>query len=142
MNRTRIPGPLLGAAAVALLAGCGPTVGNVSGTVTLGDRPLAEGQLTFFGPDNQVTTTTINPDGTYRIDGMPAGNYKVVVLPPPTAPEAMQVLKVRGKEGKAAPVAPPKAKSPIPDRYADVTTSGLGTTIKAGENKYDVPLTP
>jgi hypothetical protein len=52
------------------------------------------------------------------------------------------VLKVRGKEGKAVPAAPPKAKSPIPERYADVTKSGLGTTVKVGENKYDVALTP
>jgi len=89
-----------------------------------------------------MRATVIHAPHDIRVEEVPVGDFKVIVLPPPTSPDAMQVLKVRGKEGKAAPVAPPKTKNPIPERYADVTTSGLSTTIKAGENRYDVTLTP
>ncbi len=36
---------------------------------------------------------------------------------------------------------PPKREFvPIPDRYQDVKTSGLATTVERGETKYDLEL--
>jgi hypothetical protein len=143
MKWTRLSAPLLGAAGLAFLAGCGPSTGHLAGAVTFAGQPVTQGQVTVYGPDGEVLTVTISPDGTYRVENVPAGQVRIVVLPPPPAdPEGNEIVKVRAKEGKAAPIAPRAVKTPIPARYEDPGTSGLATTVKGGENKYDLVLTP
>jgi hypothetical protein len=89
------------ALALALLAaaGCGgATTYPVGGTVEWkGGGPakeLAGGQVIFESADGKVSAVgTIREDGAYRLtttkadDGAPAGDYKVLVTPPPTNPE-------------------------------------------------------
>ena len=143
MKWTRLPAPLVGAVGLLFLAGCGSPTGVLTGAVRLADQPLTAGQVTVYGPDGQVITVTINPDGTYRVEDVPTGDVRIVVLPPaPSDPGGNEIVKVWGKEGKAAPVAPKEVKSPIPARYQDPGTSGLATSVKKGENKYDLMMMP
>ena len=143
MKWTRLSAPLVGAAGLLFLAGCAPSTGALTGTVTFADQPVTTGQVTVYGPDGQVLTVTINPDGTYRVEDVPTGQVRIVVLPPPpTDPEGNEIVKIRGKEGKAAPVLPKAVKTPVPARYEDPGTSGLTTKVSSGENRYDLVLTP
>lgn len=126
---------------VLLLTGCGggglnvPT-GTVSGTVTMGGKPLTDATITFIGETNGDTASgVLQSDGTYSLKygsgfGVPAGDYRVVVVAGaaassgPTNPEdLMKTVKV-----------PQVVKSPIPDKYRDPKTSALVAVVKEGTN--------
>ncbi len=80
----------LACAALALLAGCGPTnppTAQVTGTVTLDGSPV-EGATVLFLPDdttNKAATASTEADGSYSLttfeagDGAMPGAYKVKV---------------------------------------------------------------
>jgi hypothetical protein len=142
MNWFRVSARLLGALAVALVAGCEPSVGTVTGKVTFGDKPVTEGMVSFISANGQTITTGIGPDGSYRAVQVPVGEVKVLVLPPPPSAEELQSRKVKEKERRTGPPPVPKSASPIPARYGDSLTSGLSLNVKAGMNPFDIPLTP
>jgi hypothetical protein len=127
------------AAAAFGLAGCGPSTGTISGTVTLNGTPLDNTGVSFISPDGTVKTAMTGADGSYRIFEVPAGPVQVIV-------QDMTVLTESGqqdlKKRAAGPARPKANKIPIPTRYGDSGTSGLSLTVKSGENKYDIPLTP
>jgi len=61
--------------------GCGPksqTPVRLSGTVTYKGNPLHGGNITFHTDNHGMLNTTINSDGTYKID-LPTGSMKVTV---------------------------------------------------------------
>ncbi len=89
--------------ALLLLAGCGgppvPVLHPVTGTVTMGGKPVAGGGLIFLPESGtwggQVINGSVNPDGTFTVTtswmvngktqlapGAPAGRYKVTYHPP------------------------------------------------------------
>jgi Matrixin/IPT/TIG domain len=69
------------------------TVGSISGKVTMNGKGLNLASVVAISPSNQAITTLTNPDGTYQINGIPAGvagaEYYVYVhpLPPPVEGE-------------------------------------------------------
>jgi hypothetical protein len=142
MKPTRVSAQVLGVLALALFAGCGPSVGTVAGKVTVGDKPVTEGRITIIPADGQGITTAIGPDGNYRVDNVPVGEVKIIVLGPPPPQEELRDLKVKGKEGRRGPPPGSKIASPIPARYGDSSTSGLTLTVKPGVNPFDIPMTP
>ena len=142
MKWTRLCPLLLSAAGLVFLAGCSPSVGHLSGAVTFADKPVTEGQVTVYGADGQVFTGNIDGDGNYLVQFVPTGPVRIVVLPPGSGSQANEIVKNLGKEGKAAPIVPKTVKTLIPDRYQDPGQSGLATTVKSGDNKYDLVLTP
>lgn len=128
-------------AGIALLSGCGkgglagPT-GTVSGTVTMGSKPLSDATITFFGESNGDTATAVlGSDGTYSLKyeggfSVPAGDYRVAIIagPPPgeKAPDPADLMKTMKPQGAG--------KSPIPAKYRDPKTSALVAVVKEGTN--------
>ena len=124
-----------------LLQGCGrggldgPT-GTVSGTITMGGKPLSDASVTFFGENNGDTATAVlGSDGTYSLKyeggfSVPAGDYRVAVIagPPPgeKAPDPADLMKTMKPQGMG--------KSPIPAKYRDPKTSALVAVVKEGTN--------
>src|SRR5437879_6571029 len=69
--------------AVGVLPGCGRGVGDVSGTVYLKDKVVTSGTVTMIAADGVPRQTEIAENGAYRIERVPAGEVKVVVVSPP-----------------------------------------------------------
>lgn len=119
----------------------GPT-GTVKGSVKIGDKTPSEGtQVTFLQPTEGYSATGYtDANGNYTVaswnnGNLPAGDYKVFVMPPepkPLTPEE----ELDRKPGENEPVSEFDAK------FSDAETSGLTYTVKEGENTYDVKLTP
>jgi hypothetical protein len=67
--------------ACVVLTGCGKSSGDVTGTVHYQGKPLKGGSVTFAPADGQGPsfTTLINEDGTYTVEKVLAGEYKVCV---------------------------------------------------------------
>jgi len=129
--------PALAALLAFVPTGCGPATGTVTGTVTLGGNPVGNATVSFVAPDGTIKSYLTGADGNYRVDDVPAGPVQVTVKSNESLDEgAQQDLKKRGN------IAPKAAKSAVPARYADSSTSGLSMTVKSGDNKYDIPLTP
>jgi hypothetical protein len=127
---------------VACLAGCGPSYGSVSGTITLGGDPLPGGMVSFMSEDGSVVSAYVELDGTYRANNVPTGLARVTVYPTEhTDPASGEVLKNQGRDPriKDAPrTGPPPV--PVPIRYGAADTSGLSVNVSKGETRYDIPL--
>ena len=64
----------------------GGNTGTVTGTVTAGGAGVHMASVVALRPGGSALSALTNPDGTYRIDGIPPGNYFIYVQPlPPTA---------------------------------------------------------
>ena len=149
--------------------GCGPGVGQVSGVVTVGGKPLPAGLVTFLPDDPAAGSVSAELDrqGTFRVE-LPVGNCRVSIdnrqfepLPKPgvgvpmgiaLSPEVMAKLK----QAPAAKEPPPEvdptqtADAPavresglyirLPDKYYQVETSGLTIEVKGGEQTQNLDL--
>lgn len=77
-------------AAISLLypaAGYLPSVGSISGRVTLNGNGLNLASVVAISTSNPPISTLTNPDGTFEIDGLPPMQYYLYVHPlPPAAP--------------------------------------------------------
>ncbi len=62
-----------------------PTVGSISGRVTMGGRGVNLASVVALSPSNPAISILTNPDGSYRIDGVPPGGYYVYAHPLPPA---------------------------------------------------------
>lgn len=113
--------------------GCGPSYGDVRGTVTLNGKPVTKGIVIFLDETNLPYSGEIQPDGTYSIQKIPAGPVKVYAY---TRPPSSATLRTRD------PAAPAEKPGPddIPAKYANPETSGLSTTIKSGSNEFNLAL--
>jgi hypothetical protein len=136
--RRRLPVAVL-ALASTLAAGCGPAVGTVSGDVTFNGKPLGGAVVSFVSPEGTIRTAIANAAGHYAVDNVPAGPVQVTVRPPSPADAGDSHTTKKPERPKPAPQ---REKSVIPDRYGESTSSGLGTTVKPGGNRYDIALTP
>ncbi|MBI4910073.1 MAG: matrixin family metalloprotease [Acidobacteria bacterium] len=61
------------------------STGSIVGRVTLGNDGVLLASVVALAPGGAAISTLTNPDGTYRIDGIPAGQYAVYVHPLPPA---------------------------------------------------------
>jgi hypothetical protein len=134
------------AMAVALstltLVGCGasddlPREG-VTGTVTLNDKPLASGFITFMPAGAEATQGgSVIQEGSYSIpsdQGLVPGTYKVLITSTGGG-SATQTDHVTDMPG----MPPIPAKEAIPAEYNAKST--LTAEVKAGgENVFDFPL--
>ena len=66
------------------------TTGSITGTVQLGGAGVNMASVVALSTNGTAVSGITNPDGTYRIDGIPAGAYYVYThpLPPPGSGEA------------------------------------------------------
>ena len=63
--------------------------GAITGTVRFANgTPVTLASVVAISPTGAAVSSLTNPDGTYRIDGIPAGNYLLYVhpLPPDAVP--------------------------------------------------------
>jgi hypothetical protein len=146
-GRARPPRPalvLLFLAATA--AGCGEPRGDISGKVLFDGKPLTVGsnKVSFHAADGRVIHCTVEPDGSYRLKGVPVGDGKFTVEslpPPPMLPAAP------GKDGKMELIGekgdPSAGKAAnLPTRYKDPKQSGLTYTVGKGSQTFDLELKP
>ena len=128
--------PSLPLAVLLCLSGCGrggAPVGEVSGQVTFEGTPVGEGRVTFQSESGAADEALLNKDGTYAIEKpMPAGEYKVVVMP----------LIVRERADPRGPVVGVEKPAPdIPPRYRTVGSTNLIATVKEGKNDLNFDMT-
>src|SRR5262245_18393694 len=132
------PAAGLGVLALTLLAaGCGRGTGNVSGTVKFNGRPLTAGTISFFDPDNRVSSSPIKPDGTYTVTGVRTGRAKIAVAVPLSISFAPSDVP-----GAKAMTVPQSKAPPIPPRYLDPEQSGLTCDVHTGDQTHEVDLKP
>jgi hypothetical protein len=129
--------------ALALLAaGCGPSVGAISGKVTYNGETLGSGTVQFNGP-NATAMSGIAADGTYTIAKMPVGTVQIAVettSPPPGTPQEGSGKITGGSMSVQGAPPPPGKYVPIPDKYKDPRTSGLTYEVKSGKQQHDLVL--
>lgn len=123
----------------SVLSGCGggPKLAAVKGTVTLDDKPLVKGTITFETEGQRPATGRIvNGEivelTTYKAgDGVPLGAHRVAITA--TADAASAVTPDPGK-GKGPGADYMVGKSLIPEAYNDPVRSKLTAQVEAGEN--------
>jgi len=136
------------------LSGCGKGAkkAEVSGKVTIDNRPVTSGTVTFISSDGKRTAVAqLDAQGEYNMPDAPVGPVKITVeaknftafgktQPPPKGIGPMAPPGGDASEGGMAPV-----KSgpfvPIPLRYKDADKSGLTYTVETGKQTHDIPLT-
>jgi hypothetical protein len=138
---------LVGALAICC-AGCGesgPKLVKVRGKVTMQNRPLACGVLTFQPVENgQITTRrpsigVIEADGTYRIstfesyDGALPGEYLVGV--------DGSLNKDTGSSAIDPVDRPIPTSGNVPPKYLVPQTSGLKATVPANASEVEIDFT-
>jgi uncharacterized protein (TIGR03437 family) len=119
--------------------------GSVSGRVTLGNQGVHMASVVALSPGGPVVSALTNPDGTYRITGLPPGQYLVYAhpLPPPLQGQTTQAginYPVDPNGQRIAPAAPfdtqfypgtrdPQQASPLAVG-AGVTTQGINFSVR------------
>ena len=128
--------------------GCGSdrsSLAQVTGRVTLDDKPLPKGTI-IFEPKGQRSAVGQIVDGaivevmTYDPgDGVPLGHHSVAISANGTPGGASsEVAHPGGVKKQAANYM--SGTSLIPVRYNDPTTSGLSVDIKSGTNTVEFRL--
>lgn len=122
---------------ISLIAGCGPRMYPVEGTVVWKDgKPATElknGFVTFELPEKQVSARgTIKDDGTFRLatgsnDGAFPGEYKVLVVE-------------IGRKALGGPDASAIAPGAMDAKFSDPSTSPLKATIEPKSNKITLTV--
>jgi hypothetical protein len=116
-----------------MLSGCSePTVGTVSGTVTVDGAPAKSGSITFFPMDGKSSTS-----GAEIVDGQ-----YTTTLAPGTARVEIHVPKVIGqRKAYDTPDSPMMeiVGEALPAKYNEA--SELTLDVKLGENQQDYNLT-
>ncbi len=137
---------------LALVSGCGPATGDLTGKVTYKDRTVICGTVTVVGTDGIPRQGNIEPDGNYVVTGVPAGPVKIGVVSPDPAPQPLpsdlspeELEKLRNAPGLGETVAagPPLDRrkwEPLPKHYANPNESGLTHTVQKGPNHHDIRL--
>jgi Carboxypeptidase regulatory-like domain len=131
---------------LALVVGCAPSDGKLTGKVTVNGTPLKGGTVTLIPVGTGTSfSTIINQDGVYTFDQVKSGKYKVCVetasLKGRTGGAA---AAYGGKSGGGAPKVKPKnvppegAKLPS-DGYVMADPSGAAAAERA---KLYVPIPP
>jgi len=119
--------------ALLSLAGCGGNLASVSGTVTLDDKPLETGTVTFRPVAGGPAGYGEIRSGSYRVktgtdSGLAPGEYQVSVMATGPAPPATPQ--------NPEPIPP----SLIPDKYASPQTSGLKFTVSPSGGTFNIEL--
>ncbi len=140
---------------LSMIIGCGeggPSLGKVSGTITLDGKPLPNAIVSFVPEDGRRSSSaTTNANGEYHLayisqEGAVVGKHKVSITSVPEAqtqtmedipsddPRYAELMQSQQSAYNSA-----KTKEKIPDSYN--TKTELVYEVKSGENKIDIPLT-
>jgi hypothetical protein len=154
----RLAAAVAGVIAVVSLSGCGESgKAPITGKVTVDDRPVRAGQLTFVGgPEKEKHVTVIGYDGKYSII-LPPGEYKVGVeggalqptagkmahVPAPKAPKDLPAMKdPTGNVGGQGVDAAKESENPVvvPMKYRAPESSGFTVTVTGKSETFDIPM--
>ena len=125
-----------------VIAGCGPSFTQLSGKVTLDDKPLPGGMVVFVTEDGSKTEhVPIKPDGTYTSDRIPYGNLRVGVTPPPPSAASFvpKGVEVHPNDPNAASLKG-GASVKVPDKLQDPAKSGITFKADGSQKNFDVVL--
>jgi hypothetical protein len=130
---------------VAGLAGCGGMKKKavVFGNITYKGEALGNGKVVFIGKDGKGGSSTIGPDGRYRMADVPVGPVKITVetVPPSSSkvnlPDAPAMPSMTG--GPSNPDSSGKYV-PIPAQYRSPDQTPLTYEVKPGEQQKDITL--
>ena len=128
------------------LAGCGggggraPDTVSVQGMVTYQGKPVPKLSVAFIPDKGLLASGTTDAAGKFSLmtnkpgDGAKVGTYKVAIG---FVSDEIPAMPGMEPPGYKAPV------SPIPAKYADVSTSGLTKTVEkdASKNNFTFELT-
>ena len=127
------------AAMLVMLAGCGgPKLLPVSGVVTLDGQPVAEAGVMFLPVEKgQATGGTTDATGKFELAttnriGVAPGQYRVTVTKREVAGRGM----FDTTQSKS-----PKVQWLVPEKYGNVSTSGLEATVSAENRQFTFALT-
>lgn len=122
--------------------------GSISGRVTSGGQGVSMASVVALRPSKPAVSTLTNPDGTYRIDGLPPDAYWLYVHPlPPTAdilPPTDPTGQYMQPEGPTETLFYPGTKDPAQFAMINVGRGGAVTDIDFSVQKrasapiYDV----
>lgn len=112
-------------------------LGPASGIVTFQDKPVTAGEVLFDNGQGIARMASLGPDGSYTIlsadgVGLPVGSYKVAIQPP----------RLEHPLGPINEPPKPRIFPNIPDRYRDVSTSGLTADVKSGGAPLNFNMKP
>jgi hypothetical protein len=130
--------------------GCqrGLQVQMVEGRVTLDGKVVADADVCFTPKADMLGISavgTTDANGNYRLTsaqggvfgkGAVTGEYEVRII---KFKDLNAIEPVNPKIGDSVPLANPKHH--LPEKYANVKTSGLTATVKEGKNTIDFNLT-
>ena len=127
-------------AAAMIACGCSKHAAKVTGDVTLGGKPLTTGVVNFTPVSGGPSAYgNVAADGHYTLQtgaeqSLVPGDYIATVAANATPDEAARMGIKVGREGIMPLLTPAK--------YADVKTSPLKVTVKAGTQEIDLALEP
>ena len=140
---TRSIGGLVVAMLLAAFVGCGKST-TVTGKITCNGRAVTYGSIIFVGTDKTAHSAAIRPDGSYTVEGLPPGEFRIAVISRDPA-KGRSVLRNHKPEPPSYPDAGRQAASssgwfPLPLRLESPLNSGLSCTLDAGPVTYDLDL--
>ncbi len=83
------------------------STGSITGRVTMNGLSVNGASVMAISPQTVAISTLSNPDGSYRIEGLPQGSYYVIVhpLPPPFPSEQSPANIVLARDADGRPIA-------------------------------------
>lgn len=128
---------------LSVCVGCSPQTGRVTGTISLGEKPLSFGRVTFLcdGGKRPAISGDILRGGSYEIANIPPGRVRIAVETFKPDPEPPAGIDPATGVDSALSKMDPGAYVPIPSRYASPNASGLEFVVKAGEQTFNITLT-
>ncbi len=122
------------AGALCLLAGCGgPSGTSVTGKVAFGDgSPLTKGVVTYSGKTGTYQGT-IQPDGTYTLQGVLNGDYGVAITGAEEGAAPSSEMKYDDQGNYIAPP-PAKVTSLIKSTFTNPEQSGITKKVPGDYN--------
>lgn len=129
-----------------VLVGCAGK-GEVSGKVTFAGKPLQFGSVQFQSADGLVVPGKIEPDGTYKVSGVPTGTARISVNSVDEEGAIAFNKAVSAGSKNVDPTKPgkmPKGRledfNKIPGKFNEFSSSGLSYDVKSGQQVYDIEL--
>ena len=135
----------LAAGPLAALAGCAAGKADVSGRVTYKGKPVASGTVIARGPDGIEMVGSIQPDGSYTVQGVTAGQVRFAVVSRNVGATQGRLDALKNPRGgkEHVPASAPQGDDKwfaIPAKFESPDTSEVTATLKSGANQFDVVL--
>ena len=117
---------------------------TLTGAITFQGNPIEFAQVTVLSADGKSSMTgKVLDNGKYKVENAPLGEVKIAVNT--MAARGDFESKTRSQNAAAMdPNASKKISAPkftdVPTKYYDAANSGIKTTVKEGENTFDIKL--